>query len=97
MARSPAATPPQAPGRWPPRGPVRVLVVHDYRPVVELIRLTLNHGAYATETADTPEQAVSILEGWEPHLAQRRRETAELPAAGTEWCTPGAASPQSGR
>ena len=68
VARSPGATVPQAPGRWPPRGPVRVLLLHDYVTVVELIRLTLNHGPYATEVAATPAQAVSILEGWKPHV-----------------------------
>ena len=45
-----------------------MLLLHDYVTVVEMIRLTLNHGAYATEVAATPEQAVSILEGWQPHL-----------------------------
>ena len=45
-----------------------MLLLHDYVTVVELIWLTLNHGPYATEVAATPVQAVSILEGWKPHV-----------------------------
>src|SRR5947207_15180591 len=43
----PHATRPQA-THWPPRGPARVLVVLDRPMLIELIRMTLNHGVYTT-------------------------------------------------
>jgi DNA-binding response OmpR family regulator len=36
--------------------------------MVELIKMTLNHGPYAVEVAATPEQANNTLERWQPHM-----------------------------
>src|SRR4051794_25568100 len=48
---------------------IRVLVVEDQRLVVELIKLTLNHGAYVTCTAPNAAQATQVIADWRPHLA----------------------------
>jgi two-component system, OmpR family, alkaline phosphatase synthesis response regulator PhoP len=50
-------------------GPIRVLVVEDQRLVVELVKLTLNHGAYVTREARDAVAATTILTEWRPHLA----------------------------
>ena len=40
------------------------------RPVlIELIRLTLNHGVYTTRAATTATDAANALSEWQPHLA----------------------------
>jgi CheY-like chemotaxis protein len=54
--------------RWPPRGPVRVLLVLDQPLVTELVQLTLKHGAYHTRTATTWPAALATLATWQPHL-----------------------------
>jgi DNA-binding response OmpR family regulator len=48
--------------------PARVLVVVDQPIVLELIRLTLNHGAYITQAANNVSQAQQLLTDWPPHL-----------------------------
>jgi hypothetical protein len=48
----PHAAKPQA-THWPPRGPARVLVVLDRPMLVELIKMTLNHGVYNTRAVTT--------------------------------------------
>src|SRR5947208_955392 len=58
----------QRAAHWPPRGPVRLLIVLDRRTMVDLIRLTLNHGVYMTRTAGTAGEAVALLDEWQPHL-----------------------------
>ena len=58
----------QRAAQWPPRGPVRVLLVLDRRTVVEMIKLTLNHGVYMTRTAASEDAAATILGDWQPHL-----------------------------
>src|SRR5207302_11311092 len=52
----------------PPRGPVRLLIVLDRPTMVDLIRLTLNHGVYMTRTASTAAAAAVVLDEWQPHL-----------------------------
>ena len=53
----------------PATDPARVLVMVEQPLIVEVIKLTLNHGVYATrEVRDVPE-ATAALEEWEPHLA----------------------------
>src|SRR6185437_3189608 len=37
--------------------------------VIELIKLTLNHGVYTTRTAATASEAAVVLAEWQPHLA----------------------------
>src|SRR5947209_4828362 len=64
----PHAANPQA-THWPPRGPARVLVVLDRPMMIELIKMTLNHGVYTTRTATTPNEVAIALTEWQPHLA----------------------------
>ena len=53
----------------PQPGPARALLLTDQKLVAEMIKLTLNHGAFlARDTADVNE-AVSLLQQWQPHLA----------------------------
>jgi len=59
---------PQA-SHWPPRGPARVLVVLDRPVLVELIKLTLNHGVCITRTATIATEVGAAVTGWQPHLA----------------------------
>jgi len=54
---------------WPPRGPARVLVVLDRTTMIELIKMTLNHGVYTTRTATTANDVATALSEWQPHLA----------------------------
>jgi DNA-binding response OmpR family regulator len=54
---------------WPPRGPARVLVVLDRPVLVELIKLTLNHGVYTTRTVTLTSEVGTALTDWQPHLA----------------------------
>src|SRR6266566_927006 len=54
--------------RWPPRGPVRVLLVVDQPMFVQLARLTLNHGVYDTRAVTTKAEALAVLATWQPHL-----------------------------
>jgi two-component system, OmpR family, KDP operon response regulator KdpE len=65
-------------GMWPPRGPVRVLLVLDHEHVLEqLVELTLTHGTFALQNAATWVQAVAALDTWQPHLALIDLELAE--------------------
>src|SRR5215216_4922190 len=54
---------------WPPRGPARVLVVLDRPMMIELIKMTLNHGVYTTRTATSAHEVATVLTEWQPHLA----------------------------
>ena len=58
---------PQA-AHWPPRGPARVLVVLDRPVLVELIKITLNHGVFTTRASSTPDEVTTVLTEWRPHL-----------------------------
>jgi DNA-binding response OmpR family regulator len=53
---------------WPPRGPVRVLLVVERPIIAELIKLTFNHGVYATRVVTTYAQVAAALAQWQPHL-----------------------------
>ncbi len=53
---------------WPPRVPLRVLVVEDQDLVSRVVELALNHGAYAVRTVADTERAVVLLRQWRPHL-----------------------------
>jgi DNA-binding response OmpR family regulator len=64
----PHAAKPQA-THWPPRGPARVLVVLDRPVLIELIKMTLNHGVYTTRTATSTHEVGTALTDWQPHLA----------------------------
>jgi DNA-binding response OmpR family regulator len=58
----------QRAAHWPPRGPVRLLIVLDRPTIEEIIKLTLNHGVYMTRTALTGAAAIGVLDEWQPHL-----------------------------
>jgi DNA-binding response OmpR family regulator len=47
----------------------RALVLHDRQLVVDLIELTLNHGAFNVRAACDLAEAEAILAEWQPHLA----------------------------
>src|SRR5438105_3897573 len=54
---------------WPPRGPARVLVVLDRLMLIELIRMTLNHGVYTVRVPATANEVATALTEFRPHLA----------------------------
>jgi DNA-binding response OmpR family regulator len=54
---------------WPPRGPARVLLVLDRPVLLELMKLTLNHGVDSTRTAMVVNDVATLLKDWWPHLA----------------------------
>jgi two-component system, OmpR family, KDP operon response regulator KdpE len=54
--------------QWPARGPARVLLVLDRSTLIELIKLTLNHGVYAIRAVGTPGELESSVAEWHPHL-----------------------------
>src|SRR5438270_1346511 len=64
----PHAAKPQA-THWPPRGPARVLVVLDRPMMIELIKMTLNHGVYTTRTVTSASEVATPLTEWQPQLA----------------------------
>lgn len=49
--------------------PTRVLIVVDMPVVAETVRLTLDHGTYATRRAATTAEAREAVGSWRPHLA----------------------------
>ena len=54
---------------WPPRGPARVVVLLDRPVLMEVIKLTLNHGVYTTRSVAAASQLSPVLKEWQPHLA----------------------------
>ncbi len=68
MTSPPENHPSRQAARWPPRGPVRVLLVLDQPVLVQLAKLTLNHGVYDTRSATTEAEAAAALATWRPHL-----------------------------
>jgi DNA-binding response OmpR family regulator len=50
------------------RSPARLLVVTDRQALAQLIVLTLNHGVYVGRAATTPEEALALLDRWQPQL-----------------------------
>jgi DNA-binding response OmpR family regulator len=46
-----------------------VLVVLDRPVLIELIKMTLNHGVYTTREAATADEVATVLAEWQPHLA----------------------------
>src|ERR1700738_4127146 len=52
--------------RWSARGPVRVLMILERPMLVELIKLTLNHGVYSTRAVATSDEAESVVAEWQP-------------------------------
>ena len=57
------STRPQA-TRWP----ARVLLVLDRPAIVELVKLTLNHGVYTTHAVTSPAEVAASVAEWQPHL-----------------------------
>jgi two-component system KDP operon response regulator KdpE len=58
----------QQPAQWPPRGPARILLVLDQRTVVEVVKLTLNHGVYDVRAIDSLAEVEASLAEWQPHM-----------------------------
>jgi DNA-binding response OmpR family regulator len=54
--------------QWPSRGPARVLLVLDRPTLVELVKLTFNHGVYTIRAVATASQVGSSVAEWHPHL-----------------------------
>lgn len=58
---------------WEPtrsvNGPARVLVMVEQPLIVEVIKLTLNHGVYVTRETQSVPEATTVLGDWRPHLA----------------------------
>ena len=52
-----------------PVGPARVLVMVEQPLIVEVIKLTLNHGVYVTREAQDLAEATAVLGSWHPQLA----------------------------
>lgn len=53
----------------PPDDARRALLLVDRPIVVDLVRLTLNHGLFVVRAAQNLAEADAILAGWSPHLA----------------------------
>jgi DNA-binding response OmpR family regulator len=53
---------------WRARGPARVLLVLDRPTLIEVIKLTLNHGIYTTRVVASALQVETTLAEWQPHL-----------------------------
>ena len=49
--------------------PHRVLILADQPLVVDLISLTLNHGAFVTRDVSTLDEAREVVADWNPHVA----------------------------
>lgn len=47
----------------------RALLLLDRPILVDLVRLTLNHGLFVVQAASTLAEATSLLDSWSPHLA----------------------------
>ncbi len=54
----------------------RVLVLIERPAIVELVRLTLNHGVCTTRVANGVAEALAVLDEWQPHLAVIEVESA---------------------
>jgi DNA-binding response OmpR family regulator len=50
-------------------GPARVLVMVDQPLIVDVIKLTLNHGIYVTREAQDVDEAAAVIGEWHPHVA----------------------------
>lgn len=48
--------------------PARVLLVLDQPVLIEVVKLSLNHGVYSTRVVDSPAETATALEEWRPHL-----------------------------
>ena len=49
--------------------PARALIMVEQSLLVEVIKLTLTHGTYATKETRDVTEAAAVLEAWQPHLA----------------------------
>jgi two-component system OmpR family response regulator len=54
--------------RWPPRGPIRVLLVLDDEHLVETVRRTFDRGGYDFRSVTTEADVRTNLTDWQPHL-----------------------------
>ena len=51
------------------RDPARVLILADQPLMVDLVKLTLNHGVFDARDASDVPAATRMLQEWQPHLA----------------------------
>ena len=58
----------KGPHSLPARKSARVLVMLDQPLLAEIVKFTLNHGVYQTRTVTTVEDAMAVLNEWEPHI-----------------------------
>jgi DNA-binding response OmpR family regulator len=54
--------------RWPTGGAPRVLLILERAIIVDLIKLTLNHGVYSTRAVSIIEKLETIVDEWQPQL-----------------------------
>jgi two-component system, OmpR family, alkaline phosphatase synthesis response regulator PhoP len=50
------------------RSPARVLLMVDQPILAEVIKLALNHGVYRVQTVQAPDDVLTMLREWHPHL-----------------------------
>lgn len=50
------------------RGPARVLLVIEHSVLGDIVKLALNHGQYNPRSAESVEEAATLLSQWHPHL-----------------------------
>ncbi len=58
----------KGPHSLPARKSARVLVMLDQPLLAEIVKFTLNHGVYQTRTVTTVEDAMAVLNEWDPHI-----------------------------
>jgi DNA-binding response OmpR family regulator len=51
------------------QNPIRVLVLTQQRLIADLVKLTLNHGAYDARDANDSDEATDLVRDWRPQLA----------------------------
>jgi DNA-binding response OmpR family regulator len=54
--------------RWPVRGQARVLLLLDRPVLVQLVKLTLNHGVYKTNAVEKSAEVEPAIASWHPHI-----------------------------
>ena len=64
----------------PAGGPARVLVMVEQPLIVEVIKLTLNHGVYVTREAQDVAEATAALGEWQPAPGRHRHGHRRRPA-----------------
>jgi len=66
-------------------GARRALVLHDRQLVVDLIKLTLNHGLFVVQAATSLAEAEAIIAKQRPHLASSTWTTTTAQRCSSGW------------